>query len=103
MSELHEKINSLNCNAEQIKQFKVLFTVMAKKYGESECKGLLLDNLFKRNKKHTEIINILEEELQKERDAHNLILKKYNEKPKPEKVSIPGINLSISLKENLKH
>jgi len=98
MMELHEKINSLDVNIEQKNQFKILFSLMASKFAESECKSLMLHHSKNRNKKYKELIDILENELQKERNDNNEIRKKYSEELRPEKVSIPGINLSLITK-----
>ena len=65
---------------------------------ESDCKGLMVSNLVKRNKKYKQVISELQNNYQKERDEHNEIRKKYNEKEKEAKVDVPGINLSVSLK-----
>jgi len=67
---------------------------------ESDCKGLMLNNSIQKNKKYTDIIDQLQHAYQKECDEHNALAKKYNEKQKEEKVNMPGISLSLTLKDN---
>lgn len=100
MTELTEKISCLSTSNEDKEKFRSLFIMLFSKMCESDCKGLIVSDLAKRNKKFKQIINELQNEYQKERDEHNEIRKKYTEKEKEAKVDIPGINLSISLKNN---
>jgi len=67
---------------------------------ESDCKGIMLSNSIQKNKKYREIIDKLQEAYQKEHDEHNALTKKYNEKEKEVKVSVPGISLSLTLKDS---
>ena len=60
----------------------------------------MLNNSIQKNKKYKEIIDKLQEAYQKERDEHNAHVKKYNEKQKEAKVSVPGISLSLTLKDS---
>jgi hypothetical protein len=59
----------------------------------------MLSNSIQKNKKYKEIIDKLQEAYQKERDEHNALAKKYNEKQKEAKVNVPGISLSLTLKD----
>ena len=48
------------------------------------------------------MIKNLEELYQKERDNYNKLAKKYNEKEKEKKVSVPGLQVSITTFKNKK-
>ncbi len=100
MNELHEKIESLDASVEQKNQFRSLFVLLFSKMCESDCKGIMLNNSIQKNKKYKEIIDKLQEAYQKERDEHNALAEKYNEKQKEAKVSVPGISLSLTLKDS---
>ena len=98
MAELTEKISCLSTSNEDKEKFRSLFIMLFSKMCESDCKGLMVSDLVKRNKKYKQVISELQNNYQKERDEHNEIRKKYNEKEKEAKVDVPGINLSVSLK-----
>jgi len=100
MNELREKIETLDASVEQKNQFRSLFVLLFSKMCESDCKGIMLSNSIHKNKKYQEIIDKLQEAYQKERDEHNALAKKYNEKQKEAKVSVPGISLSLTLKDS---
>ena len=100
MAELTQKISYISTSDEDKEKFRSLFIMLFSKMCESDCKGLIVSDLIKRNKKYKHIISELQNNYQKERDEHNEIRKKYNEKEKEAKVDIPGINLSVSLKNN---
>jgi hypothetical protein len=99
MNELHNKMENLNVSIEQKNQFKSLFILLFSQMCESDCKGIMLSNSIQKNKKYKEIIDKLQEAYQRERDEHNALAKKYNEKQKEAKVSVPGISLSLTLKD----
>lgn len=100
IAELTQKISCISTSDKDKEKFRSLLIMLFSKMCESDCKGLILSDLAKRNKKYKDIINDLQNNYQKERDEHNEIRKKYNENEKEAKVDIPGINLSASLKNN---
>ncbi len=99
MTDLINKMEELDVSKEQKEQFRSLFIFLFSKMCESDCKGIMLSKQIQNNKKYKKIINQLGEDYQKERDDHNALAKKYNEKQKEEKISVPGISLSLTLKE----
>jgi hypothetical protein len=100
MVELTEKISNLSTPKIEKERFKMLFTMLFSKMCEADCNSLLLSASIQKNKKNIKIINKMYDEFQKERDEHNLLAKKYNEKEKDKKVGIPYINLSLTVKNN---
>lgn len=100
MCQIQDKVNSLEVNEEQKKFFKAIFSHFISSLASSDCKTLMLSVSNSKNKKYKELINILENELQKERNDNNEIRKKYKEDLKPEKVSIPGLSLSLTTKSD---
>ena len=100
MVELVDKIANLATSSEEKNKFKALFTMLFSKMCESDCKGILLSDSIQKNKKYKAIIDELYAEFQKERDERNALAKKYNEKQSSEKISLPGIALSLTLKES---
>ena len=100
MNELYGKIESFEVPVEQKNQFRSLFVILFSKMCESDCKGLMLSNSIQKNKKYKDIIEKLQYAYQRERDDLNALAKKYNEKQKEEKVNVPGISLSLTVKDN---
>lgn len=52
ISELCEKVESINTSIEEKNQFKSLFIFLFSKMCESDCKGLILNNISEKNKKY---------------------------------------------------
>lgn len=102
MTELHNKIETLNSSQEEKNQFKSLFFFLLSKMCESDCKGQILNNVLIKNKKYKQMIDKMQNEWQNERDEFNKMAKKFNEKQKEDKVNVSGISLSITLKNDKK-
>lgn len=78
--------------------YKYAFTEFLIKKCESECKSIIINVSKISNKKKQLLIEQLHHDFQKERDEHNELRKKYNEKLKFQSVEIPTIDLAITLK-----
>lgn len=100
MVEVKRKLSEINCNKSEKIIFEKIFLLLATKFAESDCKSLLLKHSSITNKKYKELIDLMEIELQKERDEHNELRKKHSEELKPAKVELPGISVSLTVKEN---
>ena len=69
---------------------------------EADCNNILFSTSAKKNKKYKELLDKMHQEFQQERDEHNELRRKYNEKEKDSKVPMPGISLSLTLKNNIR-
>lgn len=78
--------------------YKYAFTKHLTSECKSECKSIIINCLGISNKKKSMMLKEVEKAFQKERDEHNEILKKYNEKQKEQIVEVPSIDLSLTLK-----
>lgn len=65
---------------------------------ESECKSIIINTLGVTKKKFQLMVKTMHAELQKERDEHNALRRKYNEKLKAVEVELPSIDLSLTLR-----
>ena len=80
--------------------YKYAFTKHLTAECKSECKSIIINCLGISNKKKSMMLEKQQQLYQKERDEHNELLKKCNEKQKEEKVELPSIDLSLTLKNN---
>ncbi|CAR98548.1 Protein CBG25581 [Caenorhabditis briggsae] len=78
--------------------YKYAFTKHLTSECKSECKSIIINCLGISNKKKSLILKETQKEYQKERDEHNELRKKYNEKQKEQIVEVPSIDLSLTLK-----
>lgn len=102
MEELIDKINNMNTSTSQKEQFRAILVLMLSKMCEADCNNILFSTSAKKNKKYRELLDKMRHEFQKERDEHNELRRKYNEKEKDSKVPMPGISLSLTLKNNIR-
>lgn len=101
MEELIDKINNMNTSTSQKEQFRAILVLMLSKMCEADCNNILFSTSAKKNKKYRELLDKMHQEFQQERDEHNELRRKYNEKEKDSKVPMPGISLSLTLKNNI--
>lgn len=102
MEELIDKINNMNTSTSQKEQFRAILVLMLSKMCEADCNNILFSTSAKKNKKYRELLDKMHQEFQQERDEHNELRRKYNEKEKDSKVPMPGISLSLTLKNNIR-
>lgn len=102
MEELIDKINNMNTSTSQKEQFRAILVLMLSKMCEADCNSILFSTSAKKNKKYRELLDKMHQEFQQERDEHNELRRKYNEKEKDSKVPMPGISLSLTLKNNIR-
>lgn len=102
MNELYEKIEKLDTSLEQKNQFKSLFVLLFTKMAESDCKSEILNDVIIKNKKYKLMLEQLQKDWQNDRNEFNILAKKYNEKQKESKINLPGLSLSLTLKQEKK-
>ncbi|CAR98695.1 Protein CBG25245 [Caenorhabditis briggsae] len=78
--------------------YKFAFTKHMTSECKSECKSIIINCLGISNKKKSMMIKEVDNAFQKERDEHNELRKKYNEKQKEQIVKVPSIDLALTIK-----
>ncbi len=78
--------------------YKYGFTQLMISKCESECKSIIINKLGLSSKKYKIMLDQMHSDFQKERDDHNELCRRYNEKQKEVHVEIPSIDLSLTLK-----
>lgn len=102
MYELANKINTMSANLGQKEKLRSILIWSFSNMCEKDCKGILYSNAIQKIKKYKERLDELYENFQKERDEHNELRRKYNEKEKEKIVHMPGVSVSITLQNYAK-
>jgi hypothetical protein len=102
MSELVDRLNAMEITEKQRDILRNAFLSLFSTMASDECKTKMIKYLGESNKAISKKYNEVCKVYQKERDSYNEMAKKYNEKLKEEKVIIPSIQLSVTLKDDKK-
>lgn len=102
MSELVDRLNAMEITEKQRDILRNAFLSLFSTMASDECKTKMIKYLGESNKAISKKYNEVCKVYQKERGSYNEMAKKNNEKLKEEKVIIPSIQLSVTLKDDKK-
>lgn len=96
--DLKEKLDNTNVPDSEKKKFRAIFNTLIANMCASDCKGLMISDMSEVNRQLRQHVDDVAELLQKERAEHNELRKKHNEVLLAEKVDLPTLALSVTLK-----